>query len=151
METQELKGALKEIILSLHRKGIPEAIEREVETPEFEKINKVIVVTGPRRAGKTYFLYGIMKRLIGKGSRISDIVYINFEDDRISGIRAGQLNLIAESYSELYPGNKPIFFLDEIQNVDGWEKFARRLNDNRKISIISILSTNFSARRYQLP
>ncbi|MBR4970995.1 MAG: AAA family ATPase, partial [Paludibacteraceae bacterium] len=39
-------------------------------------------------------------------------------------------NLILEVHQELY-GKRPILFLDEVQNVEGWEKFARRLADNK--------------------
>lgn len=54
------------------------------------------------------------------------MLYINFEDERLTGMKAEDLNLLLEVHLEMY-GKRPILFLDEIQNVSGWEKFARRM------------------------
>ncbi len=129
MESSELKLVLKEIIGRFHAEGPPQIFERDLELPEFHKANKVFVVIGPRRAGKTFVLYQIMHRLLKEGTPLQDLLYLNLENERLSGITAGQLGLILEDYEELYPGKKPVYFLDEIQNVTGWEKFVRRLND----------------------
>lgn len=67
---------------------------------------------------------------------IEEILFINFEDERISDISKAELHLIIESYRELFP-YKPYIFLDEIQNVDGWEHFARRLADEKYQVIIT--------------
>ena len=130
MEDFDAKTTLKRLIAEFHSKGIPEAFERDIAIPELKKINKIFVIIGPRRAGKTYFLFNSMKRLIEKGNKLADILYINFENERISEIKLKQLNLIIEAFMELYPGKTPILFFDEIQNIDGWEKFVRRLNDS---------------------
>lgn len=58
------------------------------------------------------------------------MLYINFEDERLGGMTVGDLNLLLEVHLELY-GKKPILFLDEIQNIAGWEKFARRMADTK--------------------
>ena len=62
--------------------------------------------------------------------QIKDILYINFEDERIAFIQAEGLGLILEAYQEMY-NNKPLIYLNESQNVVGWEKFARRLADSK--------------------
>jgi len=93
------------------------------------------VFVGIRRAGKSYMLYQHIQSLLKKGHSINEILYINFEDERIADIKSSELNLILESYYELFQG-EPILFLDEIQTINGWEKFARRLADeNRKVFI----------------
>lgn len=56
------------------------------------------------------------------------MLYINFEDERLTGMKAEDLNLLLVVHLEMY-GKRPILFLDEIQNVSRWEKFARRLAD----------------------
>jgi hypothetical protein len=56
------------------------------------------------------------------------MLYLNFEDERLTGMQTGDLNLLLEAHMEMY-GKRPMLFLDEIQNVAGWEKFARRLAD----------------------
>lgn len=93
------------------------------------------VFVGIRRAGKSYMLYQYIQDLLRKGHSINEILFINFEDERIADIKKEELNYILESYNELFPG-EPIIFLDELQNVEGWEKFARRLADeNRHVFI----------------
>lgn len=54
------------------------------------------------------------------------MLFINFDDERLIGYKAEDLDLILKAYRSLYD-LKPILFLDEIQNVEGWEHFARRL------------------------
>lgn len=68
----------------------------------------------------------------------ANIVYINFENDRLFPMELAHLNDLVEGYYELYPEKrkeKVYFFLDEIQNVKGWEKFVRRIHDTLNISI----------------
>ena len=61
---------------------------------------------------------------------MEEILFVNFEDERISDIRKEELHLILEAYREMF-SHQPIIFLDEIQNVEGWEHFARRLADEK--------------------
>lgn len=90
------------------------------------------VLVGLRRAGKSYTLYqDIQDRIASKKSKIEDILYINFEDERLNSIKVEELQLIIDCYKELYPNHRPIIYLDEIQIIDGWEKFARRLADSQ--------------------
>lgn len=86
------------------------------------------VFVGLRRAGKSYLMYQQIHDLINSGHSIEEILYFNFEDDRIDVIDLSDLDLIKTCYEEMY-GHRPMFFLDEIQNIKGWEKFARRLAD----------------------
>jgi predicted AAA+ superfamily ATPase len=86
------------------------------------------VFTGLRRVGKSYFMYQIINDLIQQGHNPKEILYFNFEDDRIASINLSDLDLIKISFEEMYD-LKPVFFLDEIQVVEKWEKFARRLAD----------------------
>lgn len=90
------------------------------------------VLVGPRRAGKSFLLYHDIQERVrtGKAER-EDIIYINFEDERISSIKASELGLMLDAYSQLFGEAKPLVYLDEIQNVVGWEKFARRLADSK--------------------
>lgn len=95
-----------------------------------EKLNYVLV--GIRRAGKSYQMYQHIQGLIKAGKAvIEDFLYINFEDERIASIEASELGLLLECYAEMYDSRKPRIYLDEIQNIAGWEKFARRLADSK--------------------
>ncbi len=90
--------------------------------------NSNYVIVGPRRCGKTYSMYAHVMALAKRDSSFKEVLYINFEDERLTGIGVLDLDIIIQAYNELYK-NKPIVFLDEIQIVEGWEKFARRLAD----------------------
>ena len=86
------------------------------------------VFVGLRRSGKSHLMYQQIHRLIKNGHTIDEILFINFEDDRLTGLLLEDLDTIKLSYEELYP-SRPIFFLDEIQIIPQWEKFVRRLAD----------------------
>lgn len=92
---------------------------------------------GIRKTGKSYMMYQQIHQLMSDGIPLSQIVYVNFEDERLLEITAADLNTILEIGLELAGADKkPFLFLDEIQNIDGWEKFVRRMADTKyKINI----------------
>lgn len=93
-----------------------------------ENVNYCFV--GIRRTGKSYLMYQQIKQLESKGVSLSQIVYVNFEDERLLEIKVTDLNTILEIGLEMSGStNKPYLFLDEIQNINGWEKFVRRIAD----------------------
>ena len=93
-----------------------------------ENVNYCFV--GIRRTGKSYLMYQQIKQLESKGVPLSQIVYVNFEDERLLEIKVTDLNTILEIGLEMSGStNKPYLFLDEIQNINGWEKFVRRIAD----------------------
>lgn len=122
-----MKDLYKNIIKDFHLNGILEYKKRDYSVP----INsgKIINIIGSRRAGKTYFFYQLIDE-ITKNTSLENIIYINFEDERISAEQK-DLQFLLEAYFELYPNNSKniYFFLDEIQYVEGWEKFVRRIYD----------------------
>ena len=93
-----------------------------------ENVNYCFV--GIRRTGKSYMMYQQIHNLMNDGISSLQIVYVNFEDERLLEIGVDDLNTILEIGIE-FSGSKgkPYLFLDEIQNVDGWEKFVRRVAD----------------------
>ena len=95
----------------------------------FEEFGNYVFV-GIRRAGKSFLLYQRIQQLLVQGVKWDELLYVNFEDERLSGITANDLNLLLEVHWEMY-AKKPILFLDEIQIIAGWEKFARRLADTK--------------------
>ena len=102
---------------------------------EFEP-HSCYVLVGLRRVGKSYMLYQRIHDLLQQGHSIEEFLYFNFEDDRLTDIQLSDLDLIKQAYEEIFE-HKPIFMLDEIQLVDGWEKFARRLADHKYLVYIT--------------
>lgn len=88
------------------------------------------VLVGARRAGKSFLLFQRMQELLAKGYSWDDMLYLNFEDDRLLGFDVNDFDDIFTVHSGMN-GDRPVLFLDEIQNIDGWEKFARRLADQK--------------------
>ncbi len=84
------------------------------------------VFVGVRQAGKSYLLFQRIQQLLASGINIENIVYVNFDDERLLRMREDDFDLILQAYYSMHEG-QPIFFFDEIQNVDGWANFARRL------------------------
>ena len=88
------------------------------------------VLVGLRHAGKSYLMYQRIAELLAQGHQQDEVLYFNFEDDRIDSLDITDLELIKTCYEEMYD-HRPLFFLDEVQLVKGWEKFARRLADQK--------------------
>lgn len=95
-------------------------IDREVlgEYKPALKSNQIKVITGPRRAGKSILCYQLLEK--------HNFAYINFDDENLVGLKREELNNVLKAFYEIY--EKPEFiFLDEVQNIDGWELFVNRL------------------------
>ncbi len=91
------------------------------------------MVTGFRRSGKTYLLFHHIKELLKRYSK-KEIVYINFEDERISP-DISFLSQLLPTIQAVY-GDKPKYlFLDEVQNIPLWSKWLRRVVDTERAKI----------------
>jgi len=123
-----MKQILKRIIADFHGTDLPDFRKRDLEVPL--DLEKIITIIGPRRAGKTYYLYQLMSDLEKRGVARNRILYLNFEDERLN--LDGDYDPIFDAYRELYPemniADVYIFF-DEIQELRDWEKFIRRVSD----------------------
>ena len=119
------KAVLKQILAS-NQKDIEkyQIVPRELPSDEFERR----VFIGVRRAGKSFMLYQKMQQMLAEGHSWEDMLYLNFEDDRLADFKSEDFEMILECHAEMYD-KRPMLFLDEVQNIDGWEKFARRLAD----------------------
>lgn len=126
------KDTIKKLILMSQEQDVT-LVERDMEIHFAGKINTII---GPRRSGKTFFIYQKMNQLKSKNK--DKIIYINFEDERLLPAEKEDLDLILESYYELYPeniGEKLYLFFDEIQEVPFWHLFLRRIYDQENVEI----------------
>ena len=123
MDKQLLKQILKEN---------QEEVERYVVEPRQLRLDDFPcrVLVGVRRAGKSYMLYHRIQQLLAEGRKWNEILYLNFEDERVENFGTDDFNRLLECHQEMY-GKRPMLFLDEIQNIDGWHKFARRMADRK--------------------
>lgn len=99
--------------------------------------NQVITITGPRRAGKSYLMRQMARRLSDKGVRKENILFVNFEDPRFASLDTKVLAQVYDVYKGFFsPIDTPYIFLDEIQEVTEWEKWVRTMHELRKAKII---------------
>jgi len=102
---------------------------------KFARSGKVLSILGVRRAGKSTIMRQVAGRL-SKEEGKENILIINLEDPTLEGIRAQDLQSIYDAFLEVIkPKGKPFVFLDEIQNVPGWERFVRSLNERKEAHI----------------
>lgn len=121
MEISKIKQVILEyqdFIKNLHVKRRAYFLEKEGN----------YVIIGPRRSGKTYFLYQTIQALCAQNDSYEEVVFLNFEDERFLEFTHHHFDSILQAYRELFDP-KPILFFDEIHIVTGWEKFVRRLAD----------------------
>lgn len=128
------KDKLKEIILE-NRKFILHSVGRIVEREAVrfpEGVNKVKVLYGVRRSGKTFVLYNLFR------NSKDESLYIDFEDERLADFGLGGFEVLMEAFLELYPyllNKRKRVLLDEIQNIAGWEKFCRRVTEREDVDV----------------
>lgn len=123
----------KQIVVSWKEFQIPEYLPREMDMDL--EADFIVTITGPRRAGKTYFCFQLIQKLLDTGIHKENVFYINFEDDRILGATAEDMENILSQFLELSDINKKqklYLFLDEIQTVKDWDSWVRRIYDTRK-------------------
>lgn len=107
-------------------------VERDYQLEEKARY----VFVGIRQSGKSYMLYLRALQLISKGHDIKEMLFVNFDDERLIGLEAKDLDSLLQAYSSLFE-LRPILFLDEIQNVEGWEHFARRMANQKYMIYIT--------------
>ena len=102
-------------------------IHRDIQTDGFN----CYIFVGVRRAGKSFILYEKIQQMLSEGHTWDEILYLNFEAERLDSLDINDMDSILECHMEMGGVAKPALFLDEIQNIDGWEKFARRVSDSK--------------------
>lgn len=124
-------------IVDLQAAPLPHLTRRDIWLPSVP--GKATAVIGMRRAGKSSLLWQILAERAASGTPREGLLYFSFEDERLAGIRLEHLNGLLETYYRLNPhwrtDYRSSLFLDEIQLVDGWESFARRILDTENIEL----------------
>jgi len=127
------KSSLKEIIL-LNRAfildSVPDIVPRQAA--EVTASGKTVILYGIRRSGKTFILYDLFRR------NRNAALYLDFEDDRLAGFTTADFPALQEAYLELRPdlaGQRVIYLFDEIQHIEGWERFCRRVTERENATV----------------
>ena len=124
-----MSDSLKEIILDFQEVELATGIPRRLDVATLP--GKATVCIGPRRSGKSTFMFQLIGKLLASGVPRENILYLNFFDDRLHHLRRDGLAAVPETYFSLYPEKKSTqkvyCFFDEIQVVPGWESFVERI------------------------
>jgi len=97
-----------------------------------DTLRKIVVFYGVRRSGKTFILYDLFRKYLDVS------LYLDFEDERLIDFELKDFRVLKDVFLELKPhlvGKKLVFLLDEIQNVEGWERFCRRAVEREDIRV----------------
>ncbi|WP_457753943.1 ATP-binding protein [Thermococcus sp.] len=127
-----MRPEIAKVLMEWQEGWTPPLIKREFDTSLLpQNINKVITFAGCRRVGKTYLMFQLINELSEKIPR-EEIFYINFEDERLEK-RIETLTELIPTIEELFGKKSSLYlFLDEIQNIEGWDLWVRRINDSRR-------------------
>jgi predicted AAA+ superfamily ATPase len=131
-----MKAILSQLIDDFLERELPIPVARDRNFAEIP--GKVDVAMGMRRTGKTFFCYQKMRELAASGVQRDRILYLNFEDERLLDFSVKDFQSILDIYYARFPANKDVtcyLFFDEIQRIDQWELFIRRILDTEKVRI----------------
>ena len=113
--------------------ALPPLVQRQLFPVDPDHLKHILAIVGPRRAGKTYFMYQLIQSLLDTGNWAKqDILFVDFEDYRLSGFLAEDLDELLAAFQQL-TGQYPRFlFFDEVQHIPEWGQVLRTLHNRRR-------------------
>lgn len=142
-----MEDIIRTILYEWKERKLPGVIPREIDLSSYVNLKpkKIIAITGFRRVGKTYLLFHLINELL-KTIPKEEIIYINFEDERIPE-RTEFLSKLLPLIRQTFKKSPKCLFLDEIHNIPEWSKWLRRIHDTENLSIfITGSSSKVSSR-----
>lgn len=127
-----MKEVFKKLEVEWQEKELPTVVERDIRptiSPD------VLALIGPRRVGKTYLMYLLLKEVLQHASK-EETLLIDFEDNRLVGLRVQEADDIFIAHKELSKKELKFLFFDEIQELPYWSKFIRKLHNQQKYKIV---------------
>ena len=136
---------IKEILVEFKEEGLPkDLIERKIKIEWMQK--KANVFAGIRRSGKTYLMFQTIKNF-----NFKNVFYINFEDERIIEPNIKHLTNLLPTIKQLFEVKDKIYlFVDEIQRINGWERWAKRMAENPNV-LLFISGSSSKLTSYEIP
>lgn len=131
-----MASGFEQLLAEQEDREIPEPTPRSVALPSLP--GKANALVGMRRVGKTWRLYQHMRERMAAGVAREQLLYVNLEDDRleVDGARLGELLAAWEArYPDVIDRDRWLY-LDEVQSVPGWERFVRRVLDERRVHVL---------------
>ena len=107
--------------------------------PEPQRFNLVHIITGMRRAGKTFYLFQLMQRLQDSGVPRERLFYFDFSDERLMPLERGTMDAVLNEYWRQVPDARIegcYLFFDEVQEVDEWQGFCQRVAEHEPVTLV---------------
>ena len=121
----------------LEEQTIPPLVARDVPLVDLEHTGEILAIVGPRRAGKTFYMYQLIQELLKNGKRTKeDILFIDFEDYRLSDFTAKDVESLFVAFNQLTGKHPSFVFFDEIQHLKGWSRVIRTLHNQRRYRVV---------------
>ena len=116
---------------------MPSLVSRHQPAIDPADLKRILAIVGPRRSGKTFFMYQIIQSLLQGGQYSKeDILFLDFEDYRLGEFTGDTMDELFTAFHQL-AGRYPLFlFFDEIQNLSNWNRVLRTLHNRRQFKII---------------
>lgn len=122
---------------------LPKPVPRQVRLPAPPgRHTSILAVVGPRRAGKTFFLYQMIRDLLARGVPREAILFVDFEDYRLKGFRPGDMDALFAAFMRLAGKPPRYLFFDEVQALPDWSRVLRTLHNRRRFCVTVTGSTS---------
>jgi len=120
---------------------LPSLVRRNQPALDLENLKRILAIVGPRRAGKTYYMYQLVHSLLQSAKYTKeDILFIDFEDYRLGEFSGHNIDELFTAFHQIagrYPG---FLFFDEVQHLPDWQRIVRTLD----VSSCRVISRQFS-------
>lgn len=120
----------------LEKESFPQMIERDIDVTDVDQQSSILAIVGPRRSGKTWFMYQLIQKLLDKGVTKKDILFVDFEDYRLIGIQPDHIDAILSAFYQLTNQHPTYLFFDEIHNLPQWSRVLRTLHNQNRYKIV---------------
>lgn len=128
---------LKNIIAEwLEERRLPDLTDRDTPPVQVPRLKEVLAVVGPRRAGKTFFLYQLIRRLEASGATREDILFIDFEDYRLADFTTYDIDRLLAAFHQVAGRPPSYLFFDEVQHLPRWSRVLRTLHNQGRYRIV---------------
>jgi predicted AAA+ superfamily ATPase len=115
----------------------PELVPRDLTVQDISRLSDILAIVGPRRAGKTFFMYLLIKELIArKKCTREEILFVDFEDYRLSDMSARDIDKLFVAFNQLVGKDPTYLFFDEVHHLPQWSRVLRTLHNRRKFRIV---------------
>jgi predicted AAA+ superfamily ATPase len=132
-----MSEAAKSIVSEwLEEFDLPDLVEREAAHPPLDGLKDILAIVGPRRAGKTFYFFQLIRELMASGVKREEILFVDFEDYRLPDLGSDPVDALLTAHHQI-AGRAPVFlFFDEVQQLPGWSRTLRTLHNRRTFRIV---------------